>query len=174
TIETVEKLLLDIKKTENGIIQVANDNTNGQVVISGDMKLIDIATDRAVSFGFKKAVKLDVSGAFHSVLMQTAVETMRTAISNVKMEKPKVKFISNVSADFADDLDVIKNNLILQVTNSVKWRETMLLLSKNGVNKIVEVGPNKVLSPMVSRTLENTEAENIDSIETINEYKTKL
>ncbi|MDR0423169.1 MAG: ACP S-malonyltransferase [Rickettsiales bacterium] len=148
-------------------IQIANDNTVGQVVISGHEHLIDKAVSIATNFGFKKAVKLNVSGAFHSELMQSAVEEMTDALQNITINTSPINFISNVTAKITNSPEEIKLNLIRQITGAVRWRETLLNFKTNKVDKIVEIGA-KTLTPFVSRTIEDgVSALSINSIEVL-------
>jgi [acyl-carrier-protein] S-malonyltransferase len=172
TIQLVTDLISKVKESESQdlVIQIANDNTVGQVVLSGHEKLIDKALLLAKDVGFKKATKLSVSGAFHSVLMQPAVGEMENILNTILIKQPKVKFLPNVTANIIEDIDDIKLNLIKQITAGVRWRETMESLQKNGVTDIVEIGPSKILSPLVGRTLENTNATTINNLETLKLY----
>lgn len=170
TIEQAEDVAK--KAQQNGeICQVANDNTVGQVVISGNEASIDEAIKIATEMGIKRAIKLPVSGAFHSELMKPAVENMISALDNVKINTPKVPLIANVSAEIVSDPTKIKENLIKQITGRVRWRETMLLMEKEGITEIVEIGASKVLSGMVAKTTPNIKAITINSIDAINNYE---
>jgi [acyl-carrier-protein] S-malonyltransferase len=154
------------KKDTNLLIQIANDNTVGQVVISGHEILIDEAITTATNFGFKKAVKLNVSGAFHSELMSPAVETMTNALKNITINTPKINFISNVTAKIVKEPEFIKENLIRQITGAVRWRETMINFKNSGIDKVVEVG-GKTLASFVARAVENVNALSINTIEVL-------
>ncbi|GMO58918.1 MAG: ACP S-malonyltransferase [Rickettsiales bacterium] len=170
TPEMVQDLIVMVKNGSNDVLEIANDNTKGQYVVSGTESLIDKVAEVATQNGFKKAVKLNVSGAFHSKLMASAVDTMREALSTIEFKTPLVKFISNSNATFTDSPYQIKENLLTQITSTVEWTKTMQLLAKDGVSKIIEVGAGKTLSPLVPRAIENVESSNINSIETLNEY----
>ena len=117
----------------------------------------------------KRAIMLKVAGAFHSELMLSAVEEMKEILQNVVINEPKVKVIANYTANIEDKND-IKDNLIKQITGTVKWRETMLLLEKLGSDNFVEVGSSKVLTNMVSKTCKDIKATTINSIESLNEF----
>jgi [acyl-carrier-protein] S-malonyltransferase len=171
-IQQVFDLLSKVREgyDDNLVCQIANDNTVGQVVLSGHEELINRAVEIASDLGFKKAVKLNVSGPFHSDLMQPAVEVMQAALNTIKVSMPKINFVSNATAKIANNVDEIKANLITQITIGVRWRETMLLFGKNNVNKIVEIGAGKTLTNMVSRTLENAEGISVNNAETLQNY----
>lgn len=169
TIEQAEEVA-NRARQEGEICQVANDNTVGQVVISGNEKSIDEAIKVATEMGIKRAIKLQVSGAFHSELMKPAVENMKKALNDVKIETPKVPLIVNVYAGQVSSPDEIRESLLKQITSRVRWRETMLSFEKNGIEEIVEVGPGKVLTGMVVKTTPNIKAFAVNSLESLKEY----
>ena len=138
---------------EGGNICVAaNDNADGQVVLSGHMEAIDRAVELAPEFGAKRCIKLPVSAPFHSPLMEPAALVMADALGKVESHKPEIPLISNVLAYAVDDEKEIVQNLIKQVTGSVRWRETVLYLKEQGVTDVVELGAGKVLSGIVKRS----------------------
>lgn len=169
TIEQAEDVASRAKQAGE-VCQVANDNTVRQVVISGNEKSIDEAIKIATEMGIKRAIKLQVSGAFHSELMKPAVENMKKALENVKIQTPKVPLIANVYAAQVSTPDEIKESLLKQITSRVRWRETMLLFENNGIEEIVEVGPGKVLTGMVAKTTPNIKSFSINTLESIKEY----
>ena len=140
--------------TENGkyVCVAANDNADGQVVLSGHMPAIDKAVEIASEFGAKRCIKLPVSAPFHSPLMQPAAEVMAQALQQVSAYEPIVPLISNVTACAVNSKDQIIQNLISQVTGSVRWRETANWLKDQGVNQIIELGAGKVLSGIIKRS----------------------
>jgi [acyl-carrier-protein] S-malonyltransferase len=159
------------KANQNGdICQIANDNSVGQIIISGSVTAIDNAITIAKENGIRKAIKLQVGGAFHSELMFDAKKEMAEILSKTEIKKPEIKFINNISADFIDDPENIKNSLIEQITGQVRWRETMLLMQKNNIENIVEIGSGKVLSGLASRTCKDFNAISIQTIEDIESF----
>lgn len=130
----------------------ANDNAEGQVVLSGHMEAIDKAVELAPEFGAKRCIKLPVSAPFHSPLMQPAAEVMAQALKQVQANTPQIPLISNVAAVAVTDKEKIVDNLIKQVTGSVRWRETADWLSEQGVSDIIELGAGKVLSGIIKRS----------------------
>lgn len=172
TIEQAEEVANKARQ-DGEVCQVANDNTVGQVVISGNEKSIDEAIKIATEMKIKRAIKLQVSGAFHSELMKPAVENMKNALANVKIEAPKVPLIANFTAGKASNPDEIRENLLKQITGRVRWRETMILFEKNGVEEIVEIGSGKVLAGMVAKTTPNIKAFSVNSIESMKEFISK-
>lgn len=172
TIEQAEEVA-DRSRLDGEICQVANDNTVGQVVLSGNEKSIDKAIEIATEMKIKRAIKLPVSGAFHSELMKPAVEKMKLALEEFKIEIPKVPVISNFLAKPETAPEEIKENLLKQITGRVRWRETMLFFEQNGIKEIIEIGSSKVLSGMVIRTVPNIKSFSINSIETLKEFLNK-
>ena len=169
TIEQAEEVANKARQ-DGEICQVANDNTVGQVVLSGNENSIDKAVDVATEMKIKRAIKLPVSGAFHSEFMKPAVEKMDKALVNFNINNPKVPVISNFLAKEEINPAEIKENLLKQITGRVRWRETMLLFEQKGIEEIVEIGSGKVLSGMVARTTPNIKAYSINSIETLKEF----
>jgi [acyl-carrier-protein] S-malonyltransferase len=144
-----------------GICQIANDNGSGQIVLSGDVSAIDQVATISANYGVKKAIKLSVSGAFHSQLMRSAEEEMHIALSKVTIHEPLVPIIANVTASEVTDPKEISELLIKQITGTVRWRESMEYMINSGVNCFVEVGPGKVLSTIAKRMAENLKIVNI-------------
>ncbi len=131
----------------------ANDNADGQVVISGHMQAIDKAVAVAgPEFGAKRCLKLPVSAPFHSPLMEPARLVMAEALSKVAACKPQIPLIANVLAQAVDDEKEIIKRLIEQVTGSVRWRESVIYMKQNGVTDVIELGAGKVLSGIVKRS----------------------
>jgi [acyl-carrier-protein] S-malonyltransferase len=132
------------------VCTIANDNDPGQVVLSGHKSAIDRAIEMAKEMGAKRAVALPVSAPFHCPLMQPAAQAMEDELSYVVLESPQVPLVANVTARPETDPDVIRNLLVEQVTEMVRWRESILHLGELGVEEFVELG-GKVLGPMVKR-----------------------
>ena len=146
-----------ISKTQGqGICQIANDNAVGQIVISGDYKAVEKACSEAALIGIKKAIMLNVSAPFHSSLMSPAAEEMSNALSSVEFMKPLIPVVSNVKAKAIIDPKILKNDLILQVTDRVRWRESVLFMYDNGIEKFIEPGCGKVLTVMLRRIVKGS------------------
>lgn len=133
------------------VCTAANDNANGQVVISGHMETIDRAIEIAKAKGFKRCIKLPVSAPFHSALMQPAAEVMQQALEEVQLEPPCSPVISNVTAQPTQDPDVIRKLLIEQVCGAVRWRESVLFMKEQDVQQLVECGSGNVLTGLTKR-----------------------
>ena len=124
---------------------VGNSNSPAQIVLSGSLETVEKACENAKEHGAKRAVMLPVSGAFHSPLMQTAADEMREIIQNAKVAEPQVKVVSNLTAKEYVSADEIKDLLIKQITNTVKWQESVNYMFENGGKKFIEVGFGNVL-----------------------------
>ncbi|MBM3590111.1 MAG: ACP S-malonyltransferase [Alphaproteobacteria bacterium] len=160
--------------SQNEVCQVANDNSVGQIVLSGSKNAIERAIEIAKTKGAKRAIILPVSGAFHSNLMQEAQEKMAIALAQIKISKPLIPIVANVSANIETNSIDIKNLLIQQITGSVRWRETMLCFEKNGIEEVIEIGAGKVLSGLVSRTCPNLKSSSVQNAEDLKNFLTKL
>ena len=134
-----------------GIVQAANYNSPGQIVISGETVAVHYAMEIAKNLGARKALALNVSGAFHSPLMAPAKDDLSVIIEKTKFKKAKVPVVANVDASPTSDPAKIKNNLIEQLENPVLWEDTVQYMVKDGVEEIVEIGPGKVLQGLVKR-----------------------
>jgi [acyl-carrier-protein] S-malonyltransferase len=148
------------------VCAVANDNDASQVVISGNKAAIDRAIAMAKDMGAKRALPLPVSAPFHCALMQPAAEAMRDALSYVVAVAPAVALYANVTAQPETDPDVIRNQLVEQVTGMVRWRETIANMAEAGVVDFVEIG-GKVLGPMVKRTAPDAKVTSVVTIEDV-------
>lgn len=160
-IKTVEKILEKVQSY--GICDIANDNSDVQVVISGDLDAVENAISLSKEYGIKRAIVLPVSAPFHCRLMQPAQSIMQEALDNLGFQKPLVPIVSNINAKSETDPIKLRENLINQVTGTVKWRETMLLANDLGVQKITELGSGKVLTGIAKRMIENVNTLNIEN-----------
>ncbi len=156
------------------ICVAANDNADGQVVLSGHMAAIEKAVEIASEFGAKRCIKLPVSAPFHSPLMQPAAEVMAEALGKVKAAKPEIPLISNVLASAVSDEKEIVQNLIKQVTGSVRWRETVDYMAEEGVAEAAELGAGKVLSNIIKRSGKGITAMAVGSVAEIEELAKSL
>ena len=164
TIHEVENEINLLPKGE--ICEIANDNTSGQVVVSGKKMVIEILNEN-LKKKKKKGILLPVSAPFHCSLMKKAAENMKDEIENTNFLKPKPSIISNVTAKEETDVDKIRPLLIDQITSRVRWRESIDFMIKQGVASFLEIGPGKVLSGLVKKINRNLKVSNINSIEDI-------
>ncbi len=144
--------LVEACRDEKSVCVAANDNSDGQVVLSGHMAAIDKAVEIAPEFGAKRCVKLPVSAPFHSPLMQPAAEIMARVLMEVDAHPAEIPLISNVLATPVTDEKEIIKRLVEQVTGSVRWRETMNYLNDQSVTDVYELGAGKVLSGLIRRS----------------------
>ena len=133
------------------VCQAANDNDPGQVVVSGNAAAIERAVEIAKSKGAKRAIILPVSAPFHCSLMTPAAEVMKKALAEVSILRPKVPLVANVIAEAVSEPEAIRKLLVEQITKSVRWRESVLWIAKQGVSEIWEIGAGKALTGMVRR-----------------------
>jgi len=147
--------------------QVANINCPGQIVISGQAQEIEKAIKLAEDAGVKKAILLEVSGAFHSSFMQGASLKLAKELDKIKMNKPKFSVISNVTAKAVTSRSEIETNLVEQVARSVLWEDSMKLILSKGISNFMEFGPGKVLKGLMRRIEPKAEVINIEKKEDI-------
>lgn len=168
-IELLEQILAD----STGVCDIANDNTESQIVISGDIESIDDVCGKVKSAG-GKAIKLNVSGPFHSRLMESAAEAMKQHISELNIAPPKVPIILNVTSRASQDSAEIKSSLIKQVAGRVRWRESVLSMAESNIESIVEIGSGKVLTNMIKKSPVNFNLLNVGNIDELNDFLVKL
>jgi [acyl-carrier-protein] S-malonyltransferase len=144
----VERVLSMIK---DEIVVAANYNCPGQLVISGTVKGIDLACQKLTEAGAKKTVTLNVSGAFHSPLMQPAAEELANAIKTTKFNKGTCPIYQNVTGQGVTDPEIIKKNLIAQLTSPVRWTQSVKNMIASGVTIFIEVGPGNVLQGLIKK-----------------------
>ena len=141
------------------IVVPANYNSPGQIVISGSMEGIDAAIAKLQEMGAKRALKLNVGGAFHSPLMEPAKLELEEAITNTTLNTPICPVYQNVTAKPSTDPNTIKQNLILQLTSPVKWTQTVQNMLSDGASVFIETGPGKVLQGLIKKVDRQTQVE---------------
>ena len=134
-----------------GVVQAANFNATGQVVIAGDNAALERAITACKAAGAKRAMPLSVSAPFHSALMQPAAEKLAAELALVKFSTPVIKVIQNVHADYCDDPEQIRDNLVAQMYSAVLWTNTIQRMAGDGIETVVECGPGKVLAGLNRR-----------------------
>ena len=155
---------------KDGVCEIANDNAEGQIIISGDCESVNLFQKELKSKKIK-SIPLKVSAPFHCSLMKVASENMKNKINQTTFSAPKIEIVNNVTAGIEKDPNEIKKLLIRQIYSTVNWRESMLNMSKNGVENFIEIGPGKVLSGMVKRTISGAKTFSINSIADIKNLK---
>ncbi|MBI1326288.1 MAG: ACP S-malonyltransferase [Alphaproteobacteria bacterium] len=163
-----------MSKAGTEIVESANDNSPGQVVISGHKGAVAIAVELASTKGAKKAVTLPVSAPFHCRLMAPAAQQMSYALAETTIRPPQVPVICNVTAQAEDDPATLRRLLIEQITGMVRWRESIQYMKANGVNEIIELGAGKVLSGLAKRIEKEMTAQNAETPEQIEALITHL
>lgn len=145
--EKVEQICSEIE----GIVVPANYNCPGQLVISGETTAVEKACEALKEAGAKRALILPVNGAFHSPLMQSAQEKLAKAIDNVKFNTPIIPIYQNITTTAVTDPEQIKQNLIAQLTGSVKWTQSIQNMVADGASHFIEVGPGKTLQGLIKK-----------------------
>ena len=148
--EVVEKVCAEVT-AEGGVVVAANYNCPGQLVISGSVEAVGEACTRLKEAGAKRALPLPVGGAFHSPLMQPAKDELQTAIEQTTFQTPRCPIYQNVDAKAHTDADEIKQNLIAQLTASVRWTQEVENMLEAGATEFVECGPGKALQGMIAK-----------------------
>ena len=172
--ELISLLKLVVNEKNEEVCEIANDNADGQIIISGHKESIiflqNILKEKKI-----KSIPLKVSAPFHCSLMKPAAQIMEEKINNININKPLNKIINNVNASSETNPSEIKKLLVKQIFSTVRWRESIIEMSKSGVKNFVEVGPGKVLSAMVKRTTKEANCFSINTIvdikNLINEFK---
>ena len=165
--------LINNRENKKGICEIANDNANGQVIVSGDKENVE---DFQIQIKEKniKTIPLKVSAPFHCSLMRPAAEKMKEKINKTNFKSPKINIINNVTAKPENDAGKIKKLLIDQIYSTVRWRESILNMHKEGIKNFVEIGPGKVLTSMVKRTVKEAKCFSINSIADIKNLNDKF
>ena len=167
-ISEVDNLIKNL--SVEGVCEIANDNAQGQIIVSGNIKCIQ-ALQEILKKNKKKSIPLPVSAPFHCSLMKPAAETMKEKINKVNFKKPKFKIVTNVKAEPTQNPNEIKTLLYEQIYSKVRWRESILYMAKNGINQFIEIGPGKVLTGLTKRILPKT---NFFCINSINDIKSVI
>ena len=163
-IEIIEKILDDNKQEIKA--QIANDNSDSQIVLSGKVKDLEIL-DKILKENSIKTIKLPVSAPFHCSLMSNATIIMREELDKLTFQNSGKKLISNVTSEPILHFEELKNLLIKQIENRVRWRESVINMIKNGITHFIEIGPGKVLSGLVKRINRDVKIDTINNQEDI-------
>ena len=168
TIENIEKILEDNKKFF--LAEIANDNSEGQIVLSGKNQDLEKLSD-VLKANKIKNIKLPVSAPFHCSLMNKATKVMREELEKLNFKKGSNTLVSNITADEIFNSDELKDLLIKQIENRVRWRESVINMIDKGVNQFIEIGPGKVLSGLIKRINKDVEVSSINNEEDIKNIK---
>jgi len=165
--EVVDQVCRQAREETGGVIQVANYNSPGQIVISGDFRTRDVAVELAKAEGAKRVVPLAVSIAAHSPLMQCIVDEFRQAVEAVEFRRPTVPVVANVTATPLEGVDAIREELVQQLTSPVRWVESVQYMVGQGVAEFVEIGPKDVLTKLMRRIDKSVQAKSVGDATTV-------
>lgn len=154
----------------SGKIEIANYNSSDQVVLSLEKNLVPLLMEKAKSQGAKKVIELRVSAPFHSSFMREAAREFQAILSQISLSQPQVRFVSNVSADYANDPEEIRELLNQQMVLPVQWKKIMDRLYQEGYRKFVEIGPGNVLSKLFKREYDQVETRSVQSVSALTEW----
>ena len=173
-IKTSEVIDLIQKNKSEGVCEIANDNADGQVIVSGNKESV-LSFQMLLKEKKIKTIPLKVSAPFHCSLMKPAATKMKDKINNIKFNNPSLEIVNNVTASPELNIDNIKTLLVEQIFSTVKWRESIIKMRETGTKNFVEIGPGKALTGMVKRTIKDANCFSINSIadikNLINEFK---
>jgi [acyl-carrier-protein] S-malonyltransferase len=158
------------KASSAGVVVPANFNSNAQIAISGSIAGVNEAVRIAKDMGAKRAILLEVGGAFHSPLMAPAQAGMQEFLSTLKISSPHIPLVANVTASAVTEPSQIRDLLVAQITSPVKWSQTMTYLVSQGVTKIIEIGPGKVLTGLAKREMNPETMNNLDTLADIQAF----
>jgi len=153
----------NICEETEGVVVAANYNCPGQLVISGEIKAIDLACEKLKEQGARRALVLPVGGAFHSPLMEEAKQELENAINNTTFNKPLCPIYQNVTSFAVSDQMKIKENLIAQLTSPVKWTQSIQKMATDGATNFIELGPGEVLQGLARKINGSVEASSLSS-----------
>ena len=168
-------LALDASKIEEVIseiegVQIANYNCPGQIVISGRKQAVEMANEKLLAAGAKRAVMLNVSGPFHSAMLKEAGEKLGKVLEGVEIRKPVIPYVANVTAQFVTDEEAVKPLLEKQVSSSVRWQQSVETMVKDGVDTFVEIGPGKTLAGFMRKITRDVKVVNIEKLVDIDKF----
>ena len=170
SIEKIEEALE--KSRDKGIVQIANYNTENQIVIGGEVEAVNFAANLCLEYGAKRAISLKVSGPFHTALLEPASIKLKEEFKNVKFNLMEIPVVSNVTADVIKKDEDIKELLIKQVKSSVRWRETVEKMLDMGIDTFIEIGPGRSLSSFIKEISRSNKVKvnifNVEDIKSLN------
>jgi len=171
-----EQVKICIENTrQHGIVEAANYNSPGQIVISGEIKAVEAATKMALELGAKKAVILPVSAPFHCSLLNGAGQKLKKDLELLKINDPNIPIVTNVEASILSSKSKVIPSLVQQVSKSVLWEDSVSLMLDEGVDNFIEIGPGKALSSFIKRIAKVQEKKvNIYNVEDVDSFKKLL
>ncbi len=170
--EDIKKICAELEP--DGVINPANYNSLTQTVITGEIPLVHKAMEIAKTRGAKRAIELKVSGAFHSKLMTDAFIPFKKVLLKQEFRNPKIPIVMNVTGDVVDNEKEIRQGITEQILNPVQWVKTLFTLQGLAVDTFIEIGPGKVLSGLVKKTVRDAGVKNLDNAESLQDFKEEL
>ncbi len=152
-------------------VQVANHNCPGQVVISGKLDAVEVATGKLKEAGARRVLPLNVSGPFHSYLLEEAGAKLGEYLEQVEVKKPEIPYVANVTAEYVTEESEVKELLTKQVSSSVRWQQSVERMIADGVDRFVEIGPGKTLAGFIKKIDRNVTVINIEKVEDLEKLK---
>lgn len=170
-----EEDLKQICNKVDGVVQIANYNCPGQLVISGEVDAVkQVVSLASEEIGARRCRMLPVSGAFHSPLMESAAEKFQKVLDNITFHSPQSNVVMNVTGEVETETETIKKMLYQQITAPVQWEKTLNTINNSGVTQFIEIGPGKVLSGLVKRTLPDSSVMNVEDSDTLSQVIDEL
>ncbi|MCB6610561.1 ACP S-malonyltransferase [[Clostridium] symbiosum] len=167
--EKIEEVIADISG-----VQIANYNCPGQIVISGKKEAVEEAAEKLKAAGAKRVLPLNVSGPFHSYLLEEAGEKLYGVLKEVEVHTPAIPYVANVTAEYVTDSRDVKTLLKKQVSSSVRWEQSIRKMLEDGVDTFIEIGPGRTLTGFMKKIDRNVKAMNIEKLEDIEKVKEAL
>lgn len=164
------KEVIENTDTNGEQVVIANDNCPGQIVVSGHEEALNKVMEAAKAAGAKRAIKLAVAGPFHSPLIQSAAEKMKEVLAHTDLKNPVLPVVANVTGQFVQNADEIKELLIRQVTGSVLWTDSLKFMAASGITDFVECGNGKILAGLVKKTLPEATVTSLGNADEVQNY----
>lgn len=161
--------VINLAKEDKSLV-IANDNCDGQIVLSGNIEAIERASKLSKEKKAKMCIKLDVSGPFHSPLLKDAESKMQEELLKAEISLPKISVINNVDVNYYTSVEEIRSLLAKQITSKVRWRETMLKMEVDGIKNVIEIGSGKVLTGLFKRTTKSINLYNVFNVLSLKEF----
>ena len=152
-------------------VQVANYNCPGQIVISGLKEAVEEAAEKLKEAGARRIIPLNVSGPFHSYLLEEAGKKLGEFLEQVEIHRPEIPYVANVTAQYVTEADEVKPLLIRQVSSSVRWQQSVEYMIADGVDRFVEIGPGKTLAGFVKKISRDVTVLNIEKLDDLEKLK---
>ncbi|MCR3757410.1 ACP S-malonyltransferase [Clostridium felsineum] len=165
----VKSVCDEISKT--GVVEVANYNCPGQIVIAGEVKAVEEACSKLKEAGARRTLMLSVSGPFHTSMLRNAAEKLEEELKNINVQDMKIPIITNVTGDYIRNKDEVKDLLRKQVMSSVRWEDTIRKMIDDGVDTFIELGPGKTLSSFVKKINRKMTVFNIEKFQDFNKIE---